>query len=220
MLILNRARRLAAHQARAAFTLIELLAVILIIGILAAFLVPKIPEVIDKAEVTSCKANMKAIGEGMLLHQSSYDSIPKQSGVKFFASLISRKVWEPTESSTKKLTCPGIQLDSLTPDQEGIELEDWYVELDRVDGGWSSYAGRDTKRFPVRKVTGKEILVADDNDGSGNHRIQTVALYGNYEPKIFDIVLEFEAGRATEEDEFVVVGPDAWIEDLSKLSLD
>ncbi len=55
---------------RAGFTLVELLAVILIIGILATFLVPKIPEVINSANVTACKANMKEIGNGLLIHRN------------------------------------------------------------------------------------------------------------------------------------------------------
>ncbi|HPF15284.1 MAG TPA: hypothetical protein PLJ12_13550, partial [Planctomycetota bacterium] len=194
--------------------------VMLIIGILVAFLLPKIPEVIDNANVTACRSNLNEIGKGLMLHQTKHNSLPSQSGVAFFAALVARDIWEATETSTKKLTCPGVQLSSLTPSQEKIPMADWYKDLDRLDGGWSAYAGRDQKRFPIRKVTGKEVLVADDNDPEGNHRTTTLALFGDYAVRSFEIVDEREAGRATPEDEFVMVGPDAWIEDLRKLTLD
>lgn len=213
------------RSVRAGFTLVELLAVILIIGILATFLVPKIPEVIDSANVTACKANMKEIGNGLLIHRNKYNNrIPKASGAKFLASLISREIWDATETSTKRLTCPGVNLEFLTPSRDGIPMEDWYTELERVGSDWTSYAGRDMGRFPLRsldgKNVGKEALVADDNDGGGNHRTATVVLYGDNAVRSIDIIEEREAGDATAEDEWVIVGPESWREDLRKLSLD
>src|SRR5689334_19313782 len=100
-------RRIAKRLLRrAGFTLIELLAVILIIGILAVYLLPKIPEAVDRAKVTACKANMGEIRNGLIMYNETFHTIPQESGVKFFTSLIYKGVWENSESSAKKLTCP------------------------------------------------------------------------------------------------------------------
>lgn len=53
-----------------AFTLVELLTVIAIIGILAAILVPVVGKVRDSARATKSLSNLKSIGQGLLLHAS------------------------------------------------------------------------------------------------------------------------------------------------------
>ena len=110
----NLVRRHSVRAAlRAGFTLIELLAVILIISILMVFLLPKIPEAIDNAKVTACKANMKEIYGALLIYNSKHQDLPKQSGVRFFASLITEGAWENSKSSVERLSCPGVQRSSL-----------------------------------------------------------------------------------------------------------
>ncbi len=221
---MNAKTMLMRSQRRAGFTLIELLAVILIIGILMTFLLPKIPEAIDRAKVTACKANMREINSGLILYNEQYHSIPKDSGVKFFAALVFQGTWDNSASSAKKLTCPGVDYGSLAIGQID-DPKQWYMNKDVIDGTYSSYAGRDVKLFPLKRFpgSGNEAIVADDNEGSiedGNHRTATVVLYADGSIGTHEIFKLRDEGKIDKEAKVLKVGPDSPIPELTKLSLD
>lgn len=207
---------------RAGFTLIELLAVILIISILMVFLLPKIPEAIDQARVTACKKNLQEIYGGLVMFETKYHDLPKEGGAKFLGALISSGVWNNTKDRAESLSCPAIKKSALS----GLSAEnpeDWFRHLDGVDGTYTAYAGRDVKRFPLRRFpdgSGKEVLVADDNDPEMNHRTTTCALLDSGVVSTYEIGELREKGVIGPEDEHLVVGPDSPIPELTKLSLD
>jgi len=130
--------------------------------------------------------------------------------------LIALKVWEDTKESSKRLNCPNAQ---HPPGTEGTPQEEWYTDLERLDGTWSSYAGRDCKQFPLKSMSGKEPLVADDNDGGGNHKTATVVLYGDGTAQTFELGPLVVDGTI-QKDEQLIVGPESQVEDLKKFSLD
>ncbi|MDG1302324.1 MAG: prepilin-type N-terminal cleavage/methylation domain-containing protein [Opitutae bacterium] len=70
----------------AAFTLIELLTVIAVIGILAAILIPAIGKVKERANETKCVSNLRQIGLAMKIHAGeNHGNLPmpySQSGPK------------------------------------------------------------------------------------------------------------------------------------------
>jgi prepilin-type N-terminal cleavage/methylation domain-containing protein/prepilin-type processing-associated H-X9-DG protein len=220
--MLNPTRRpRGSRLARAGFTLIELLAVILIISILVATLTPMVNDAIEAAKVRACAANLGEIYKGLQLYNIKYKGIPNQSGVKFFAALISREAIENTKTNAERLTCPGVDKSALTIGT--MEWEEWWKDLERVDGTYSAYAGRDLKNFPLRQgltSSGREPLVCDDNEGSLNHRTTTNVLYADGSVQTFELPLLKEEGKVTPEETILRVGPDSPVEDLTKFTLD
>jgi prepilin-type N-terminal cleavage/methylation domain-containing protein/prepilin-type processing-associated H-X9-DG protein len=211
----------ASLLARAGFTLIELLAVILIISILVATLTPMVNDAIEGAKVSACAANLRQIYTGLTLYNTKYKGIPNQSGTKFFASLISKGAMENTKTNAERLTCPAIDKSALALGT--MPWEEWWSDLERVDGTYSAYAGRDLKNFPLRQgltSSGREPLVCDDNDGGLNHRTTTNVLYVDGSVQTFEFKELQEQGIVTKDETVLRVGPDSPVEDLTKFTLD
>ena len=70
----------SVYPKKSAFTLIELLTVIAVIGILAAILIPAVGNVRASAGNAKCVANMRSIGQAVMLHVSTKGRFPRNEG--------------------------------------------------------------------------------------------------------------------------------------------
>lgn len=212
------ARRLS-RTARAGFTLIELLAVILIISILVAALTPMVNDAIESARTSACQANLREIGKAITQYEIKYKRLPSESGIKFFLQLYDRQAMENTKQNAERLTCPAVDKGALTIGE--LPWEEWWSDLERVDGGFTAYAGRDTKNYPLKKLNGKQPLVGDDNyPDEMNHPTTTNVLYGDQSVQTFELETLRDEGIIDELQDVLYVGPESPVEDLQKLSQD
>lgn len=72
------------HQSKNAFTLVELMAVIVVIALLAAFLIPALVRAKAKARQMECVSNLKQIGLAFVTWRHDHDSdyFPAQTPIK------------------------------------------------------------------------------------------------------------------------------------------
>jgi hypothetical protein len=121
--------------------------------------------------------------------------------------------------NAERLTCPAVQTSALTIGQ--LPWEEWWMDLDQIDGSYSAYAGRDMKEYPLRKfpASGNEPLVSDDNDPEMNHETATNCLYGDGNVIQYEIEDLRDEGLIGPDEDILVVGPSSPHPDLRKMSL-
>lgn len=209
---------------RAGFTLIEILAVIAIILILMTFLLPRVVTAIRQAKVTACQANLQQLYKDLLVYHMKHEKLPTGSGVKFFAALITDGDVENTAKNAKRMTCPAVETSALQGIAGMKDPEDWFKNIDVVDGTFSAYAGRDMKHFPLRSWpgSGKEPLIADDNDSEVemNHPTSTCVLWADGSTTVIELLELREKGVLTADDKLLKVGPESPVETLRHLTLE
>ena len=173
-----------------------------------------------ESDVEECKANLRSIYGGLVDYQKKNGQLPSESGVRFFAELISSGYWENNAARARSLTCPGVALEKLALAADAPET--WYSDLSSLSGKSSGYAGRNVNDSPLFNVPGPgtEALIACDNQHGANHDGVTNVLMSDGSILSLELETEIESGNLPEGTTQLVVGPESRLEFLQALSLD
>jgi len=76
--MLDKKKSKRTHLNGEAFTLVEMMAVVVIIGILAAFIAPKFFSQVDTAKVTAAKTDIKKIEQAIQLYRMETGQMPEK----------------------------------------------------------------------------------------------------------------------------------------------
>ena len=105
------------QKSRKAFTLVELLVVIVILGILMALLLPAIASAIKNAKITNCANNLSQMTKSMynysVTKMESEGSFPGEKGVQFWDQLRSKGGKMGEIEDPKVFNCPLGQFDAM-----------------------------------------------------------------------------------------------------------
>src|SRR5713101_7995492 len=105
---------------RRAFTLIELIVVVAIVEILAAFLFPVFVRAREKARQASCSSNLRQIGLAMTMYTQDYDGV-----LPLYVADWSTVIVQPYLKNQQVVTvCPSARLD---PKYQNLPYSYWPV---------------------------------------------------------------------------------------------
>jgi len=106
-----------SSRRRSAFTLIELLTVIAIIGILAAIIIPTVGSVRDSAKASTCLSNLRQVGLAAIVYANDNKNLLPDAGTgndPAWARTLSSYMTIPAAQRASIFTCPG----ALVPIEE------------------------------------------------------------------------------------------------------
>ena len=113
----GRPLRTAGHHRAAGFTLIEIMVVVVILGILAAFIVPKLAQEPEKARQTKAKQDIRALESALELYKLDNFYYPStQQGLE---ALVQRPEGEPAAKNWKQ----GGYIQKLSKDPWGYQYQ-------------------------------------------------------------------------------------------------
>jgi len=168
-------------------------------------------------DVLDCRDNLLAIYDGLRVLSEREGQPPNNTGVAFFAELVSSGVWANDAESAGRLTCPG-------PGALPAPAETDYTDLPGLTPRSSAYAGRDSLNHPLSKFPSGgpevEVLIACDNAAGSNHEGALNVLYSDRTVRTFELEKLLAAERVPAESDRILVGPDSPLEELRVLLAD
>ena len=219
--------RRGLHAARAGFTLLELMAVIMIIGLLGAFLLPNITDAFRSAGTSACEANMRELYRMLTSYKAANSGRwPRYEGQRFILAMWKEGEIERSEKNAKRFFCPNLQFEELVPPEEAEDVLEYLTEgWDRIGPQFTSYAGfftnGDRSLWTKLKNTPSQVTILSDAQIS--HGNDIVYMTGDGEVHRLKVQELLDAGFLTEQDVeegYLPLGPDSPIEELRTVSND
>lgn len=155
----------APARRHSAFTLIELLTVIAIIGILAAIIIPTVGSVRDSAKASACLSNLRQVGLAAIVYANDNKNVLPDAGTgndPAWARTLSSYMTIPAGQRASIFTCPG----SLIPVEDSANPFSPSNPAGDIVLSYGMHAGlmpRNGKALSLSKVLrpSKIILCAD-----------------------------------------------------------
>ena len=155
----------------AAFTLLEMLVVILIIGILSTALAVNVPKWLDNAKMTASEANMKKMHMYLIEYQGLHNgNFPNKHGQRFFLAPWYEGNVEKVDQNAAIFFSPAWPYEQCLADMgydDGeISIVEYLDDEDSVGSGYTSYAGfssagdRESRRR-LASNPGSTTIIAD-----------------------------------------------------------
>ena len=199
----------------AGFTLIEILAVISILGLLMTLAIPMFTKARAQANMVACQQNLRQVAGTMRAYVDGRKKgrWPKLSGIQWL--LVLARDGELRGESLDVFVCPNTQ-DVTYLDEADPTPGTGYSDFENIDVNCISYAGRDNKTFPLKEdKADRMVIAADDNDNRYNHEHITNFVY--MDARISTADVSDYTDELGEEAEWVPVGPESPHEELAKL---
>ena len=120
------------------FTLIELMVVIVILGILAAVIAPRIPKFVNKAKEGKTKGNLGTLRSTLNIYYSDNDGVYPQAAS--LSSLVPKYIKEIPASEVPNIHDPNnaVTGDDIAPTHliTPTDTGGWCYEFDRTQDNW------------------------------------------------------------------------------------
>ncbi|MSR48144.1 MAG: prepilin-type N-terminal cleavage/methylation domain-containing protein [Planctomycetes bacterium] len=219
------ATRRATRRAglRGGFTLVELLAAMAILSLLAGLAITMIPKALAMGHETACKEQLRSTATTMKIWVDTRrdGKWPRERGIKFLLGMVKDGFIEGR--ALNSFVCPGTDDETIDPNDPaktpGSGLTDW----DNLNPDCISYAGRDNVAHALNKAKlDNEVIASDDNwfgqEGRPNHGDVVLVVYADSsigQKKLSDYKDQIPEGQ-----DWLPVGPESPDEDLKKLAFD
>lgn len=211
----------------AAFTLLEMLVVILIIGILSSALAINVPKWIDNAKMTASEANMKKIFMYLTEYQGNTGNWPADSGQRFFLRPWKDGQIERVEQNAEIFFSPAWGFEQCALDMgyqpDEIDIVEYLNDWDAIGPGYTSYAGFSSRgdresRRSLQQNPGSTTIVSD---AAWYHRNAMIYMTADgYLHRLLSAEATDATGLTEEDLMYIEPGPGCEVPELQTVSND